>query len=675
MPGQHRLSRALAASPELLGAAAAGFSIGPMILLLAGAFTAPLAIALGAAGALAAVLVCGVPLERATRSTLFCTGAAALIAVGWFAYNVRYYAQDVYATRDPATYGLTARWLTEHASLNIAAHPEIFGSPAGASLDSAGFRTVAPGTVHAQGNHLLPALMSLAGRLFGTSALLQANVAIGALALFAFFGLARRVVGAPLAVLAMSTLAVSMPFVYVSRDAYSEPLMLLFLMGGLALLHRAVTSGRIADFGLAGLVAGCSALARVDSYTALIAVALAAVAVVALPPAGERRAGGLRALSLVGGAAVPVLVGWLDLTQLSRDYYGRLHHQITLQLLALAAVILVGPVLARLAWRPAIRSWLASTHVRSRLAVVAGAVVLASFGFLASRPLWSHTHAAARNVNLENMQRVSGAAVDGTRQYNEQTVAWQAMYLGWPSVLLAVAGYVVLITALVRRRSYALVGTLAMGLLVSGLYLWTSQITPDQPWAMRRYVPVVTPLLLVAAAGALSELWRWQRARPWARALAVAGGVLMLAVPALITRPMAGVRDESGQLAQLLAICHAVGDSGAVVEVDAPAQAGYGQAIRSYCDVPAIALPGAQPAQLSSVRAAVTAHGRTLFLLSQDAAATRYASAGVVAAFSSVTVQRWPNVINRAPSAASHQRTTVFLSTVDADGFAHAVGP
>ena len=667
------LPRLTVASPEVVAAAVAGFSLGPMILLLAGAFTAPVALPFGLVGAAAAVWVCGLPAEPATRRTLLCTGAAALITLAWFAYNVRYYAQDVYATRDPATYGITARWLMDHSSLNIHVHPEVFGSPSGSTLDSAGFQVVSRGTLHAQGNHLLPALMSLAGSVFGTTALLQANVALGALALFVLFGLARRIVGAPLALLVMTTLAVSMPFVYVSRDAYSEPLLLLFLMGGLALLHRAIISGRVADFALAGFVAGCSAMVRVDSYGALLAVVFAAIAVVAVAGVGRRRAAAVRAAAVIAGAVAPILVGWFDLTQLSREYYGQLHRNITLQLLALFALVVAGPAIAWLAWRPALRARLAAADAQRRITTAAAVLLVAGFAFLASRPLWQETHVARLNGNLEKMQRASGVPVDGTRLYNEQAVNWQAMYLGWPTVVLAVAGYAVLVAALVRHRCYALVGTLVMGLIMSGLYLWDCQIVADQPWASRRFVPVVIPLLLVAAAAALRALWSWQRALVWARALAVVAGALMVAVPASITQPMAQVRDEAGQLRQLRAICAAVGSDGAVVELDRDTKAGYGQAIRSYCGVPTIAVVGAVPAQLASIRAAVTAHGRTLFLLSEDPATTHYATSGAVAPFSTVTVQRWPSVINRAPTAPSFRTTVVFLSTVDDAGLAHPV--
>jgi Dolichyl-phosphate-mannose-protein mannosyltransferase len=667
------LPRLAVASPELVAAAVAGFSLGPMIALLAGSFTAPLAVPLGLVGAAVAMWVCGVPAERTTQRTVLFTVAAALVTLAWFVYNVRYYAQDVYATRDPATYGIAARWLMDHSSLNIPVHTEVFGTPSGSTLDASGFQVARLGILHAQGNHLLPALMSLAGSTFGTTALLQANVAIGALALFVFFGLARRIVGAPLALLVMTSLAVSMPFVYVSRDAYSEPLMMLFLLGGLALLHRAITSGRVADFALAGFVVACSAMVRIDSYGALLAVVFAAIAVVAIAGVGRRRAAALRAAAMIAGGVPPILVGWLDLTQLSRLYFAQLHSQITLQLVALVALLVVGPAIAWLGWRPALRARLAADDARRRIAIGAAFVVVAAFAFLASRPLWQETHAARVNVNLENMQRESRVAIDGTRLYNEQSVNWQAMYFGWPTVVLAVAGYAVLVAALVRHRCYALVGTLVMGLIMSGLYLWDCQIVADQPWASRRFVPVVIPLLLVAAAAVLRALWSWQRALVWARALAVVAGALMVAVPASITQPMAQVRDEAGQLRQLRAICAAVGSDGAVVELDRDTKAGYGQAIRSYCGVPTIALVGATPPQLASMRIAAVVHGRTLFVLSQDPATTHYATSGAVAPFSSVTVQRWPNIINKAPTAPSLRATVVFLSTVDNAGLAHPV--
>lgn len=669
------LGRLAVGAPELLAAGVAGFSLGPMILLLADAFTAPVAIPLGLAGAAAAMWVCGLPAEPAQRGTLVCTAVAALITLAWFGYNVRYYAQDVYATRDPATYGLAARWLMDHSSLNIPTHLDVFGRIPHVDSGSAGFRPVTIDTLHVQGNHLLPALAALSGAAFGVTAMLQANVAFGALSLFVFYGLARRIVGAPLALLAMTVLAISMPFVYVSRDTYSEPLMLLFLMGGLTLLHRAITSRRVADFALAGFVAGTATMVRVDSYGALLAVVAAAIVVLAIAATGRRRAAALRSVAVLAGGTVPLAVGWLDITQLSRQYYASLHHYIVLQFLALSALVVAGPAIAWITWRVGLRERLAGDDVRRRVATGCAVVLVASFAFLASRPLWQETHTAKVNPNLETMQLRSGVAVDGTRTYNEQAVNWLAMYLGWPTVVLATAGYAVLVAQLVRRRAYAMVGPLIMGLIMSGLYLWNCEITPDQPWAMRRYVPVVIPLLVVAAGAALRALWSWQRAPQWARVLAIVGGVLMVIFPAAVTQPMRHVREEAGQLTQVRAICTAIGGDGAVVEVDRSTRDGYAQSIRSYCGVPTITLIRATTTQLATMRATVAAHGRTLYVLSQDPTTTGYASGGAVPVFSAVKVERWPNLINKAPTGPSYQQTVLYLATVDGAGLAHPVPP
>jgi len=179
-----------------------------------------------------------------------------------------------------------------------------------------------------------------------------------------------------------------------------------------------------------------------------------------------------------------------------------------------------------------------------------------------------------------------------------------------------------------------------VGLALSLLYLWTAQITADQPWAMRRYVPVVLPILIIAATYPISVLLRKSAAVIRAGALALA--VVIVAVPAIVTVPMAGAREEVPQLAQVQRICAAVGHNGAVLEVDAPAQTSYSQTIRSYCNVPSYALIPAQPAQLVPVRDAVAANHRVLYLLATDPAAIQFVGGTPPAPFSIVNTTRWP---------------------------------
>src|SRR4029077_5990812 len=94
-----------------------------------------------------------------------------------------------------------------------------------------------------------------------------------------------------------------------------------------------------------------------------------------------------------------------------------------------------------------------------------------------------------------------------------------------------------------------------MALSLSALYLWTPQITPDQVWAMRRYVPVVVPGLIIAAVAELRAAWTWWTTSSAVRVV-VRGGVIVacaavLVVPWLVTRPVRDLRQEGTQGAQL----------------------------------------------------------------------------------------------------------------------------
>jgi hypothetical protein len=230
---------------------------------------------------------------------------------------------------------------------------------------------------------------------------------------------------------------------------------------------------------------------------------------------------------------------------------------------------------------------------------------------------------------------------------------------------------------------------------MSVLYLYNSEVAPDQPWAMRRYIPVVIPLFLVAAGAALRCAWGWTGGR-WGgarrilvvRPLVVAGLLFVVTFPLAVSWPVRHLREERGQLAQLNAICDAVGKDGAIIETDEPTIFGYGQSVRSFCDVPAIGLTFATPDQLAGVAAAVRAHGRIPYVLGQcDVAPPALPPCSnpdgtgrtKAPALSVVRVDRWPNKINAVPGSADimlfQQQYAVWLSTLDEAGRAQPVAP
>ena len=185
--------------PDLLPVAIAGFSAPAIVMLLANHFIPPLALVLGVVSASVAVWLVRIEAVEIARREVVLAGVAMGIVGIWALLNLRYSAENLFAQRDSATYELTARWLVDHQSLPIHTQPDLFGSPFGSDGTSAGFQRQTDTTVFAQGNHLLPVLLATVGSVFGTTAMLKANVVLAGIALLAFFAIARRVVGAEFA--------------------------------------------------------------------------------------------------------------------------------------------------------------------------------------------------------------------------------------------------------------------------------------------------------------------------------------------------------------------------------------------------------------------------------------------------------------------------------------------
>lgn len=659
--------------PDLLPVAVAGFSVPAIVMLLANNFIPAIALALGVVGASVAVGLVRAGAVEIVRREVVLAGVGMGIVGIWVLLNLRFSAENLFAQRDSATYELTARWLVDHQSLPIHTQPDLFGSPPGFDGTSAGFQRQTDTTVFAQGNHLLPVLLAMVGWIFGTTAMLKANVVLAGIALLAFFAIARRVVGAGFALVGLVAFAVSMPMIYVSRDTFTEPLALLFLMGGMALLYRAVDSWRTLDFAAAGFVTSMATVVRIDAYAALLSLLVVAAILLAIAPPQRWRDTAWRSAALIGSAVPMVVVGYLDVSWLSPGYYHNERSQIIPIAVAGVVLVVVGvvTVVTARAWREPIKARIGTPAGRLLLSRLAGATVIVAFLVLLSRPWWMTTRGEFDNLILRVAQQAQGLPVDGTRLYFEYTVHWQAMYFGWPTVILAVLGYVLLLNQLIRRSDYRLLGFLVIALSLSALYLWTPQITPDQVWAMRRYVPVVVPGLIIAATAALRAAWTWSTASSAVRVVMRSGVIVacaaVLVVPWLVTRPVRDLREEAPQAAQVTVLCAAVPPDGAVLVVDESLRWGYLQTIRSYCEVPTLALVGASARQVADAARAVSAHGRTLYVVASNPSQLTF-DGPVPPAFFTAVFTRWPSTLEEAPTEPIEQTVRVYLGRAEADG-------
>lgn len=666
------LGAVLEASPLLLPAALAGFSLVAMALLRLGEFRPPLVLPLGLAAAAVAAYGVGLRRPEPLAGSRWLDGAALAVSAAFAAVNAPFAAQNLKVFRDPATYTLTGQWLEHHDSLPIPVHPEVFGRGAGVSFSSLGFdASTTPGFVHSQFSNLVPGLLAVGGWLGDDRLLLRANVALGAGALLAFYGLARQHTGRLWALVAMAALAVSLPLLYFTRNPYSEPVTLLFITGGLALLTEALRRDRAWAYGLAGLVLGSVTLARIDGFFYLIGVTVFAAVALAAAPAGRRRQVAGQVAALVGGVAVPTAVAVANLVNLSPRYLHDQGGEVLLSVAAIAAVAAVGVVAVVLAWRTRLLHRIAAATGRWLPAAGAAAVlVLGAVG--ASRPLWYvgriRNPEPGQPAYIEFLQQAGGQAVNGMRSYAEQTIAWLSWYWGPVTVALGVLGVAAGVYRLLRRGELRLVAPLAVFIPAALLYL-TLPATPDQVNAIRRFLPVVVPGMLLAAAVVLGLLARRSRA---ALAVAAVLAVAMVLFPASVGARVFTVREGVPQLREVQNLCADLPADAALLTTEG-LETTYQQTARSFCDgVPVAGMADKQvtAANLRRVAATAAAHGRRLYVvfINPKALPGDVVGGGGWPPVSCVRVSHLNAVLERTPDTSGADKRTLYLGAVTPAG-------
>ena len=578
---------------------------------------------------------------------LSATVSCLLLLAVWVGVQLPLTAERVIVSRDPDIYTLTALWLVDHASPAI-------GVPAGSS-GALGF-DLAGSALLPQGNHLAPALSATLGWVAGTRGVLSANLVVGALGLLALFALGRAVVGPRWALLAPAALALSLPMLEVSRALYSEPLsMALTLLAG-CLLLAAWRSGRSGDFLLCGVALGTVSLTRLDGALVTVGVVAGVTALAVLT--GQADVPGRRwgSLLVAAGATPPAALGTLDLVRYSGIYYANSRPQ--LLTLAVAALVVAAGSAALAGWGRFERA----PAVLRRLAPAAAAALLLLWAVLASRPWWLVAGGDDPNAIVAGLQAAAGVAVEPGRSYDELTLSWLGWYFGLVPValgLLMLAGWLLL--GLRDPRRGALACLLLLLLPSTLLYLWSPLITPDQVWAIRRFLPVVLPGLLLATAWGLRAL----AVRPGAGRLPRQGSAAVLAVavlawPAATLPGLWSVRDKGGTLAGVQQVCDAVAGRPAVVTgIDTLLPT-----VLVVCGVPAYAVPSPSPARLAEAHRALG--GGEVALVTRDPTGLLFD--GPVPAPVDVLFTGWEPTLLRRPAAGLDQGTLVTVAGVAGDG-------
>lgn len=669
------LVRTLAALPVLVPVLVALLAVSACSLMLLERYNGVLALVIAGVLMIGALRVVGLGQRQVTRKELVVDLLALLLAVGFAGVNAKLATQDVVISRDPGVYSVASQWLVHHQSVDVDAMTRIFGSTRGLQGQSVGIGVrPEPDHVYFQGSHGLPAVLAVAGSLFGPRIMYGANAVIGGFALLAVYGFGRLLIGRWPALAASVLVGLSLPQLAFSRDTYTEPICQLLLFGGLSLLLLA-KRGRWPMWFLGGLVVAGSCVTRIDSFLVLPPVIATGALVVAFTPRGERRTAARDTAALYVGAAIPAVLGYLDLRLFSAGYLHSLRADFRRIELLTAAAAVAAVLLVAVCWTTPVVGRLSrlSGTTRARLGAVAGGGFLLLGALLAVRPLVMTSHGLTdpgKQAFVKSLQAQEGVALDPTRDYAESTVTWLSWYLGTTLVVVGLIGLAVLIARAVRRADLSLAPFLLL-FAVTGLgYLVRPSITPDQIWAMRRFLPTVVPGLALAALLLVTLVVRWLATRTpgWSVAaglaaavalvspafrpatakhlavvtvaLAVSAGVLLvlrgsrqllsagvvvlallaLAVPvARTSRPLGTTAQGRGQLAELQQVCDRLPANAAVFVLGNISRT-LPMSLRAFCDVPATWVDGGIPPalrDLQAIRTALLKSGKELYLLGQ----------------------------------------------------------
>ena len=601
-----------------------------LLLAVISQFTVWRVLPVGVVGAVACIVL-GRPRQSGRRAATFRSSTLPALGMcvsagGVALWSAIYSAHHVAVDSDPGVYEVAGRWLADHKSLVVPAGTPWNKTGLNLAFGSGGMYPHTGGTVEFQFAHLLPVLLAEAYKLGSAGLMFRLTAVVGALGLCAVYLVGCRIIHRPWLVLAAVTaLGVSLPELYVSRDTFTEPVSQALLWSGIWLLMRAYEERRIWVALIAGMAIGGTLMVHIDAVIYLVPLPLlGAVSWLAAKSSPDRRAL-LRLFAGVLVGLVPLAVlGTFDVQRRAGTYYDDLHTQmhslygaLVLMTIVAVAVVVVWPRSER------IRSRLVSG--RARIGVVVGWLVAGGLLWAWSlRPAGPKATGSSAIPAIAAYQMAENELVQANRTYAEQTLRWIEWYIGPIALALAIAGLCLLTVLIIRRGSAPALVVVAMTAPLTAIYLWNPSITPDQVWAMRRYVPVSLPLFALAAAVALDSVAalcaRRFREPAWQRGILAAGAAGLIAFPLGTSLPIGRFQPQANYLPAITKTCRAIGSNAAVIFPLGDIDGSYlTQTLRSWCNVPAAGFAGrVTPGQLQSAAATLGREGRTLWILGRS---------------------------------------------------------
>jgi hypothetical protein len=504
----------------------------------------------------------GVATRRGLGERAHVDHVAALAAVGlatvFFVGAAAFHSEHLLIDRDPAGYITTGR--------SIARTHELKPKIQRGAFTGGAFGTATYGRYDPNFFPMLPVLLAMGWSVGGDTGLLLVPAALGALGVCACFALASRVVSPRAALLALAVLILAPLQLWFARDAYSELVVQVVVLGGLWLYLEARARARCGIALLSGFVVASSALARIDAL-GIVTGALVVVAVQWVgcdsdaTPVRARRVVCSFGCSLVGGTLIALGMSYI----VASNYIHSLGAEYVELVVAFgAAVIGVVAVVGIHRTHPGLGRWLAG----KKYLFVGGVAAFAAL--FAWAYVWRPDPTRDLPVFTSSKQITPALRNAWNNWHFSWSLHWFSAYFGLAAIVAAFVGLVILASR-ARRGNGAAAAVFFVVVPVAVAYIARPSITPDQPWAMRRYLPVVIPGIAIAVAVVLATAWRAARSlrRPLPRVvavLAVVVAVLLTAIPiAAAAVPFARARAQHGAEAAVHHICEIAGDDGAVL--------------------------------------------------------------------------------------------------------------
>jgi hypothetical protein len=524
-----------------------------ILLLITGGYSPMVVSGVATAAAAAVALVCARRLGGRVDADHKAAVVAVAIAVGFFVFAGAFHSEHLLVDRDPAVYVVDGRTIARAHDLRPTTR---VGAYTPAQFDSGYQANFFP---------MLPVLLALGWSVHGDVGLLLVNSLLGAIGLLACYALASRLLGARAALLALAFLALTPLQLWFARDAYSEVVVQVVALGGLWLFLEARSRLRAGVALIAGCVVGSCALARIDALTivvgALVVVALSWVGCTADPnPARARRVVLAFGTGLVGSTVLALVLTHIIATDYINDLgaeYRELVAAFGAGLVFVAAVVLIHRA------RPGIGRRLVKSRTLFVLAVVAGALLVA-WAYLGRPDAKGGLPVFSANKPLTPSLR----NVWNNWHYS-WSLHWFSAYFGVTGIVAGCVGFVVL-AARARRGNLSAAAVFLVTVPVAVAYVARPSITPDLPWALRRYLPVVIPGLMIAITVALVASWNLSRTLRTAVARGTAGIAVVIALALVVgpsaaaAVPFARARAQHGALDGIHQICDVIGDDSAV---------------------------------------------------------------------------------------------------------------